>query len=95
MREAGCVHTNPSHTDLIAALVEGVTPEVLADTAREAIELGKPKPFAWAIATARGRHAEGARPINGVSHGTREPREGLADRNARRAAEILKRTAAE
>lgn len=95
MREAGCVHTNPSHTDLVAAIAEGVTPEVLADTAREAVDLGKPKPFAWAIATARGRHAQGARPITGEPHGTREPRESLVDRNARRAAEILQRTGTE
>lgn len=63
MRQAGCPSTNPSHPDLIAALAEGVTPEVLADTAREAVDLGKPKPFPWAIATARGRQREGANPV--------------------------------
>jgi uncharacterized protein YdaU (DUF1376 family) len=65
MREAGCVQTNPSHPDLIAALAEGVTPEALADTVREAIAGNVRKPFAYAITTARGRHADGAR---GVAH---------------------------
>lgn len=60
MRKAGCVQTNPSHPDLLAAIAEGVDPQALADTAAEGIAAGKPKPFAWAIATARGRHAEGA-----------------------------------
>lgn len=71
MRDAGCASTNPSHPDLIAGLGEGVTPEAFGDTAREAVELGKPKPFAWAIATARGRHEEGARSIT-----TGQPRAG-------------------
>lgn len=64
MREAGCIQSNPSNPDLIAALSEGVTPEALADTVREGLEAGKQKPFAWAIATARSRHAEGARPVS-------------------------------
>lgn len=68
MREAGCGQTNPSHPDLIAALAEGVTPEALADTAREAITAGVRKPFAYAITTARGRHADGAKPSPGASH---------------------------
>src|SRR3546814_6979120 len=63
MRDAGCPSTNPSHPDLLAALAEGVTPETLGDTAREAVDAGKPKPFPWAIATARGRQREGANPI--------------------------------
>lgn len=63
MREAGCARTNPSHADLLAALAEGVTPEVLADTAREAVESGKTAAFAWSIATARSRHREGPRAI--------------------------------
>lgn len=70
MREAGCITSNPSHPDLLAFLAEGGTPEQLADTAREAVESGKAKPFAWAITTARGRLAEGAKPLtNGASHG--------------------------
>lgn len=70
MREKGCIQTNPSHVDLVAALAEGITPQTLADCVAEAIEAGKPKPFAWAIATARGRHAEGAKQITtGESHG--------------------------
>ncbi len=70
MRQAGCSATNPSHPDLIAALAEGVTPEALADTVREAVALGKGRPFAWAIATARSRHADGARntTTNGAAH---------------------------
>src|SRR3546814_9605673 len=38
MRDAGCPSTNPSHPDLLAALAEGVTPETLGDTAREAVD---------------------------------------------------------
>ena len=64
MRQRGCAHTNPSHPDLRAAIQEGVTPEALADTAAEAISAGKTKPFAWAITTARSRHAEGAMAIS-------------------------------
>src|SRR3546814_18611987 len=63
MRDAGCPSTNPSHPDLLAALAEGVTPETLGDTAREAVDAGKPKPFPWAIATARGRQREGPNPL--------------------------------
>jgi pyocin large subunit-like protein len=85
MREAGCMTTNPSHPDLIAALAEGVTPEALADTVREALQLGKPKPFPWAIATARGRQEEGAKPMTGANNANRPQRSrlGLADRNPR------------
>lgn len=69
MREAGCTDTNPSHPNLLAALGEGVTPEALADTAREAIAAGKQRPFAYAIATARSRHAEAVtHPAAGASH---------------------------
>jgi uncharacterized protein YdaU (DUF1376 family) len=64
MRQAGCaVGTNPAHPDLLAALAEGVTPEDLAATVREAIEGGKGRPFNWAITTARSRRAQGAKPI--------------------------------
>jgi hypothetical protein len=66
MEQAGCKSTNPSRAELIAALAEGVTPEVLADTAREGATAGKTNPFAWAIKTARARRAEGAKPINGA-----------------------------
>lgn len=61
MREAGCLRVNPMHTDLIAAIAEWITPETLAATAKEAIEKGKGNPFEWAIATARGRAADGGR----------------------------------
>jgi len=63
MREVGCGHTNPSHPNLVAAIAEGVTPEVLRDTAAEAVEAGADRPFAWAITTARSRHARGAAAI--------------------------------
>ncbi len=76
MRQAGCFTTNPSHPDLLAAIAEGVTPQVLADTAAEGLARAPPvaKPFAWAITTARARHAEGPKAVNtsnGTNHGTR------------------------
>lgn len=72
MRELGCSATNPSHPDLIAALEEGVTIDALGHAAAEAVDAGKKKPFAYAIATARSRHAEGASKIhNGGSDGER------------------------
>lgn len=91
MRQAGCVTTNPGHPDLLAALAAGVTPEALAEAAREAVELRKAKPFPWAIATARGRHEEATRqPATGARrHDT--PRRSLADRAADRGADILRR----
>ena len=61
MREAGCIRVNPMHADLIAAIAEWITPETLAATAAEAIEKGKGNPFEWAIATARGRAADGGK----------------------------------
>lgn len=64
MKAVGCLGVNPAHPDLLAALEEGVTAESLAATVREGLEAGKPRPFAWAIATARGRHREGAKPTN-------------------------------
>lgn len=91
MRQAGCVHTNPSHPDLLEALAEGVTPQALADTAREAIAAGVRKPFAYAITTARGRRAEGPKPITGASHVPAHlsgaGRESLIDRATRKARE--------
>lgn len=76
MRAAGCSQTNPSHPDLLAALAEGVTPDVLGHTAAEAVEGGIARPFAWAITTARNRHARGAAALaaapsaSGASHET-------------------------
>jgi uncharacterized protein YdaU (DUF1376 family) len=92
MRAAGCVNTNPSHVDLLAALAEGVSPQTLADTVTEAISESKRQPFTWAISTARGRHADGAKPIpTGESHGLsssgRSSRESVADRAERFARE--------
>ncbi len=72
MRQVGCTRVNPSHPDLLAALAEGVTPEMLTATAAEAIEAGKSSPFAWAIATARSRHADGPAVI-GTGHARAGP----------------------
>jgi len=65
MEDAGAKKTNPSSPDLAAAIAEGISAEVLADTVREAIKADKTNPFAWAITAARRRHAEGPKPING------------------------------
>lgn len=90
MREAGCARINPSHPHLLAALAEGVPLAVLGDTAAEAVAAGKTNPFIWAIATARGRHAEGAKPTTtGARHASDQPRESLVDRAANRAARIF------
>lgn len=62
LRQAGCARVNPGHPDLLAALAEGVTPEALRDTYAE--KPNAANPFAWAIATARGRHAEGPKQIS-------------------------------
>lgn len=61
LRQAGCLRVNPSHPDLIAALSEGVTPEVLRDTYLEFPNATNP--FKWAITTARSRRREGAQAI--------------------------------
>ena len=73
MREAGCQGTNPSHPELLAALDAGVTPEDLAATAREGVEAGKARPFAWACITARCRHQEGPRTITANGTTSRAP----------------------
>lgn len=95
MRAAGATATNPSHPDLLAALAEGVTAQALADTVGEAIDGGRTRPFAWAIATARDRHRTGARqPSTATAHaGTphaapRNPRESRSARAQRRNAEF-------
>jgi hypothetical protein len=62
LRAAGCCRVNPSNPALLAALAEGVTPQALVDTYRESPD--KTNPFAWAITTARNRHAEGAKPVS-------------------------------
>ena len=71
MRRAGCHSTNPSHPDLLAALKEGVTPETLGHTVAEGLARSPPitNPFAWAIRTARNRHAAGAAPTNTTNPG--------------------------
>ena len=62
LKQAGCPRVNPSHPNLLAALSEGVTAEALLDTYRE--NPTATNPFAWAIATARSRHAEGTLAVN-------------------------------
>ncbi|WP_082823553.1 MULTISPECIES: DUF1376 domain-containing protein [unclassified Rhodanobacter] len=62
LRQAGCARVNPSNPDLLAALAEGVTPEAIRDTYAE--KPNATNPFAWAITTARARHAEGPKPIS-------------------------------
>lgn len=71
MRDAGCVRVNATHPDLLAALAEGVTPEDLAETAREGLEAGKGSPFPWAISTARARHAQASRAPKFSRHAAR------------------------
>lgn len=84
MREAGIVLTNPSHPALLAALAEGVTPEVLADTAREHPGKGMP----YVITVARRRHAEPTAKPTGGNHAPARPLdrqrgESLAEYSAR------------
>ncbi|HEV2540224.1 MAG TPA: YdaU family protein [Frateuria sp.] len=61
LKQAGCARASASHPDLLAALSEGVTPEAIRDTYLEFPDARNP--FAYAISTARGRHADGAKPI--------------------------------
>jgi uncharacterized protein YdaU (DUF1376 family) len=61
LRQAGCARVNPSHPDLLDAIAEGVTPEAIRDTYGEKPDATNP--FAWAITTARARHAEGSKKI--------------------------------
>lgn len=70
MRRAGCLSTNPHHPNLVAALAEGVTPEALAACVTEAVDrpdVSAQGAFAWAITTARNRHAAGPRPTDSRS----------------------------
>lgn len=57
MRKAGVRGSIPQHPSLLAAIVEGGTPEMFAEAARDAARLGKG--FVWAVATVRAR-LEGA-----------------------------------
>lgn len=61
MREAGMLHTNPSHPHLLAAIAEGVTPQELADLVREF----PGKPMSYVVGAARGRRSE-PRPVSGI-----------------------------
>lgn len=61
MRQAGCTKVNPSHPDLLAALAEGVKPEAIRDAYVATPDARNP--FAYAIATARGLHADGAKQV--------------------------------
>ncbi|WP_088100291.1 DUF1376 domain-containing protein [Xanthomonas retroflexus] len=77
MRRAGCHTASSSHPDLIAAVeAEGVPIQMLVDLVKEGMARDPPpeKLFKWAVAAARGRHAEGPKAINtsnGSNHGTR------------------------
>lgn len=57
MRKAGVRGSIPTHPSLLAAIVEGGTPEMFAEAARDAARMGKG--FIWAVATVRAR-LEGA-----------------------------------
>ncbi|WP_312325667.1 YdaU family protein [Stenotrophomonas sp.] len=98
MRSAGCHTTNPSHPELLAAIAEGVTPEVLRDTVAEGLSRSPPiaNPFPWAVKTARNRHAAGATPTNttatGGHHGN--PQLGSADHVAEQRRKHEQRAAA-
>lgn len=48
---------------IVAALAEGVSAQSIIDTLIEGRERGATNPLAWAVATARGRHAEGPIPL--------------------------------
>jgi uncharacterized protein YdaU (DUF1376 family) len=89
IRQRGCTTANPHHPELLAACAEGVSPEAIDATYAEGVAAGKSKPFAWAIATARSRHATGAQPIAGDPHANRSPsrRESVAERAERFARE--------
>lgn len=94
MREAGCVHTNPADPNLLAALAEGLTGEVLAHYVRAAIQDRIRKPFAYAISAARGAYAKGATPINGSRNDrSSQPRESTTERARRLAREAEERDA--
>lgn len=56
MMAKGLQDANPSHPKLAALLQAGVTPEELADAAKDAV--GKGKGFAYALATAEGRRRD-------------------------------------
>jgi uncharacterized protein YdaU (DUF1376 family) len=71
LRQAGCARVNPSNPDLLAALAEGVTPEAIRDTYGEKPDATNP--FAWAITTARSRHAEGPKQISTGPPNGRQP----------------------
>jgi hypothetical protein len=99
MREWCGMRTNPSDISLVAAIAEGITPEMLADTAREGSARAPPPNdlFRWAIAAARSRHAAGPQPIHpGNTHHATPSRSSAAGRiiaNAK-AAEERERIAA-
>lgn len=77
MRRAGCHTASASHPDLIAAVDgESVALQMLVDMVEEGKARSPPPKnlFTWAIAAARGRHADGPKPVTsntGAHHGTR------------------------
>jgi hypothetical protein len=93
MEKAGCKNTNPNHPRLLAAIVAGVTPEALLDTAREGIKRERNDPFAWACATALGRQIgtsgpARSKPKDKSPDELQREREERARRNARRHATL-------
>lgn len=88
MKRAGVIGFSAAHPQLIAAIAEGVQPELIRDCAVEAIRKHKQDPFVWAIGAARGRHADRdhAPPSTGDTDATdrRRAGESLADYAARR-----------
>ena len=87
LRQAGCVRVNPSNPNLRAAIAEGVTPEAIRDTYLERPDATNP--FAWAIATARGRHAEGPSTLHAG-----DPQHDHANRGAGRKPSAVEQVAA-
>ena len=72
MIAAGCPPHRVNHHDprLTAAIAEGCTDGELGDATAEAVAKGVKNPFAYAIETARGRHAEAAKPATGTTLAT-------------------------
>lgn len=73
MRQAGAIHTNPSHPQLLAGIAEGATPAMYGDAVRNAIERGKGEPFSYALTAVRGQLAEAKRAQPENPHANRSP----------------------
>lgn len=73
--EAGMVNTNPSDARLIAALANGVPPDLIVAVAKEFPR----KNLAYVVATATGRHNDAASQAAGATHGNHTARPGRRD----------------